>query len=436
MVDRAVGISELVFLKIDTSMKFNPAQSIQNLQYFGEFGGVNPSIEDSSTYTFLKASKMEEVFEKEVEGCYLYSRHWNPTNRYLSQALAKMENTESAVVTSSGMAAITSTLLQLCSHGDEIVSSRVIYGGTYAFLKNVAPRFGVRTHFVDFSKLNEIEKAITPFTKVVYCESVSNPLLEVTDLRKVAELSKRCGVKFVVDNTFTPMILSPANLGADVVIHSLTKFINGTGDSVAGAVCGTDEFVHSLSDVSSGTIMLLGPVMDSHRAASILKNLHSLHLRVQQHSRNALFVAERLSAEGFDIRYPGLPTAPGHAILKKLMNPGFGFGGVLLLNMGTRERAYSLMEKMQQSNVGYLAVSLGFYKTLFSAPGSSTSSEIPDGEREAMGLTDGLVRISIGLDANIAETVEKMLICLREVDQMNVSPPKQDPSLIAMAMQH
>ncbi len=414
-------------------MKFDPAQSIQNLQYFGEFGGVNPSIEDSSTYTFLKASKMEEVFEKEVEGCYLYSRHWNPTNRYLSQALARMENTESAVVTASGMAAITATLLQLCSHGDEIVSSRVIYGGTYAFLKNVAPRFGIRTRFVDFTRPDEVEKAITPFTRVLYAESVSNPLLEVIDLQRIGEISKRNGLKFVVDNTFTPMILTPANWGADVVVHSLTKFINGTSDTVAGVVCGTHDFIHSLSDVSNGMIMLLGPVMDSHRAASILKNLHSLHLRMLQHSRNAQYVAERLTMENCDIRYPGLSDAPGHDVLTRLMNIGYGYGGMVLLNMGTREKAYALMERMQQANIGYLAVSLGFYKTLFSAPGSSTSSEIPDGERETMGLSDGLVRISIGLDANIEETTRKMMECIDAVNQNYQKPESisEDTSLYA-----
>lgn len=417
-------------------MKFDPAQNIQNLQYFGEFGGVNPSIEDSSTYTFLKAAKMEEVFEKEAEGCYLYSRHWNPTNRYLSQALAKLEDTQAAAVTASGMAAITSTILQLCSHGDEIVSSRIIYGGTYAFFKNVAPRFGIRTHFVDFTKMEEIEKAITPFTRVVYCESVSNPLLEVADLRKIGEICKRYGVKFVVDNTFTPMILTPAHWGADVVIHSLTKFINGTSDTVAGAVCASSEFIHSLSDVTQGMIMLLGPVMDSHRAASILKNLHSLHLRMCRHSDNALYVAERLLAAGLDIRYPGLPSTPGHDILKGLMNDGYGFGGMLLLNMNTRLRAYDLMERMQQASIGYLAVSLGFYKTLFSAPGSSTSSEIPDGERESLGLTDGLVRISIGLDANIQETVRKMMKCIEEVNASLplVAKALPDSSLYATAL--
>lgn len=419
-------------------MKFDPAKNIQNLQYFGEFGGVNPSIEDSSTYTFLKASKMEEVFEKDVEGCYLYSRHWNPTNRYLSQALAKMENTESAVVTSSGMAAITTTLLQLCSHGDEIVSSRIIYGGTYAFLKNVAPRFGIRTRFVDITRLDEIEKAITPFTKAVYCESISNPLLEVADLEKIGKLCQRMGVKLIVDNTFAPMIITPANWGADIVIHSLTKFINGTSDTVAGAICSTDEFIHALSDVNSGTVMLLGPVMDSHRAASILKNLHSLHLRIKRHSENAHYVAETLRQDGIDVRYPGLPDAPGYEILHRIMNTGYGYGGMLVLNMGSRRRAYDLMERMQQANIGYLAVSLGFYKTLFSAPGSSTSSEMPDGERERLGLTDGLVRMSVGLDANISETVKKMLQCIKAVDKTIplIETVKPEGSLYAMALQH
>ncbi|MBX2957017.1 MAG: aminotransferase class I/II-fold pyridoxal phosphate-dependent enzyme [Cyclobacteriaceae bacterium] len=396
-------------------MKFNPAQNIQNLQFFGEFGGVNPSIEDSSTYTFLKASKMEEVFEKGIEGCYLYSRHWNPTNRYLSQALAKMENTESAAVTASGMAAITSTLLQLCGQGDEIICSRMVYGGTYAFLKNVAPRFGIKTHFVDITKIDRIEKAITPATKVIYCESVSNPLLEVTDIRALSKLSRKHGLKLVVDNTFTPMIVSPTNLGADIVIHSLTKFINGTSDTVAGAICASDEFIHQLSDVNSGMIMLLGPVMDSMRSVSVLKNLHSLHVRLQQHSKNALYLATALSKAGIEVRYPGLSTHPQHELMNSIMSREFGYGGMLVINMGTKQNAYRLMERMQQKNLGYLAVSLGFYKTLFSSPGSSTSSEIPDEERDAMGLSDGLVRISVGLDANIEETFSKMKNCLEEV---------------------
>ncbi|MCU0356827.1 MAG: aminotransferase class I/II-fold pyridoxal phosphate-dependent enzyme [Cyclobacteriaceae bacterium] len=395
-------------------MKFNPAQNIQNLQFFGEFGGVNPSIEDSSTYTFLKAEKMEEVFEKEIEGCYLYSRHWNPTNRYLSEAMAKMENTEAATVTASGMAAITCTLLQLCGAGDEIIASRMVYGGTYTFLKNVAPRFGIRVKFVDITRLDKIEKAITAHTKVIYCESVSNPLLEVSDIRGISSIAKKHHIKLVVDNTFTPMIISPANLGADVVVHSLTKYINGTSDTVAGAICASHEFIHQLSDVHHGMTMLLGPVMDSMRSASVLKNLHSLHIRMKQHSRNASLLAERLTGLGIDVRYPGLNKHPQHELMKQMMNDGFGFGGMLVINVGTKKKAYTLMEKMQRANIGYLAVSLGFYKTLFSSPGSSTSSEIPEEERELMGLSDGLIRVSVGLDEQIDSTFYRWTKCLKE----------------------
>lgn len=401
--------------EISLAMKFNPAQNIQNLQYFGEFGGVNPSIEDSSTYTFLRADKMEETFEGLEEGCYLYSRHWNPTNRYLSQALAKMENTESAVVTASGMAAITSTLLQLCSMGDEIVSSRMVYGGTYAFMKNVAPRFGIKTNFVDITNIKELEKAITPKTKLVYCETMSNPLLEISDIPKISALCKKHKIKLVVDNTFTPMIISPANLGADIVIHSLTKYINGNSDTVAGAICASNEFIHSLIDVNNGSVMLFGPVMDSMRAASVLKNLHSLHIRMKKHSENAQALAERFAVEGIEIHYPGLKTHPQHALMQSMMHEEFGYSGMIVLNMETKKKAYRLMEKMQIANVGYLAVSLGFYKTLFSSPGSSTSSEIPEEDRKAMGLSDGLVRMSIGLDANIDETFKKIKTCLNEV---------------------
>ena len=396
-------------------MKFNPAQSIQNLQFFGEFGGVNPSIEDSSTYTFLKADKMEEGFEKESEGCYLYSRHWNPTNRYLSLALSNMENTESALVTASGMAAITCTIMQLCRQGDEIVSSRMIYGGSYAFLKNVAPRFGIQTRFVDITNLEEIKKAITSKTKLVYCESVSNPLLEVADLPGISQICKGHGIKLVVDNTFTPMIISPSNYGADIVIHSLTKYINGTSDTVAGAICGTHEFINELIDVNHGSVMLFGPVMDSMRAASVLKNLHSLHIRIKQHSHNALYLAVRFSQFGIEVKYPGLPAHPQHELMTRLMNTEFGYGGMMVINMGTKKKAYKLMEKMQESNVGYLAVSLGYYKTLFSSPGNSTSSEIPDEERARMGLSDGLVRMSIGLDEKIQETYAKMIKYIEQV---------------------
>ncbi len=391
---------------------FKPADQIQDLQYFGEFGGVNPSITDSSTFTFLQAGKMEEVFEKEIEGCYLYSRHWNPMNRYLSQAIAKMEGTENASVTGSGMAAITNAILQICSAGDEIVSSRTIYGGTYAFFKNFLPRFGIKTTFVDSTNMDKVKAAITNKTKVVYCESISNPMLEVADLPNLAKIAKQFNCKLVVDNTFSPLMISPSILGADVVVHSMTKFINGSSDCVAGVVCGKKDFIDSLSDVNNGASMLLGPVLDSFRSASILKNLRTLHVRMKQHSANALHIATKLNDDGHKVIYPGLPKHPQHQLLKTLWNEEYSFGGLFLIDMKTKERANHLMELMQESNVGYLAVSLGSYKTLFSAPGGSTSSEIPEEERKEIGLSEGLVRISMGLDNNPERTYQIIKKCL------------------------
>ena len=396
-------------------MKFNPADNIQDLQYFGEFGGVNPSISDSSTYTFLSAKTMFDTFEGNADGCYLYSRHSTPSNLYLGEALAAMEGTETANVTASGMGAITPVLLQLCNAGDHIVSSRTIYGGTYAFLKNFTPKLGIETTFVDITKLELVEAAITKNTKVLYCESVSNPLLEVADIKGLSALAKKHNLKLIVDNTFSPLSISPAKLGADIVCHSLTKFINGSSDTVGGVVCGSQEFINDLRSVNDGACMLLGSTMDSLRAASILKNMRTLHIRMKQHSFNAAFLADKFEADGLKTVYPGLESHPSHQLFKTMMNTEYGFGGMLTIDAGSLDKANELMELMQHKNLGYLAVSLGFYKTLFSAPGSSTSSEIPENEQKEMGLTDGLIRFSIGLDNDIERTYNMMKACMVEV---------------------
>jgi methionine-gamma-lyase len=395
-------------------MKFNPANNIQDLQYFGEFGGVNPSISDSSTYTFISAKTMLDTFEGNTDGCYLYSRHSTPSNLYLGEALAAMEGTEAANVASSGMGAITPTILQICGQGDHVVSSRTIYGGTYAFLKNFTPRMGIETTFVDITKLRAVEAAITSTTKIIYCESVSNPLLEVADIKALSVLAKKYNLKLIVDNTFSPLSISPAQLGADIVIHSLTKFINGSSDSMGGVVCGTSEFVNSLKSVIDGASMLLGASMDSLRSSSILKNMRTLHIRIKQHSMNAAFLANKFEKDGLKTVYPGLESHPSHALFKTMMNVAYGFGGMLTVDAGSLEKANALMELMQEKNIGYLAVSLGFYKTLFSAPGTSTSSEIPEDERKEMGLSEGLIRFSIGLDNDIERTYKLMRTCMLE----------------------
>jgi methionine-gamma-lyase len=313
------------------------------------------------------------------------------------------------------MGAITPTLLQLCSNGDHIVSSRTIYGGTYAFLKNFTPRFGIKTTFVDITKLDVVEAAITPNTKVLYCETVSNPLLEVADITGLAKLAIKHNLKLVVDNTFSPLSVAPAKMGADIVIHSLTKYINGSSDTVGGVVCGSREFINSLKDVNSGASMLLGPTMDSLRSASVMKNLRTLHIRMKQHSSNALYLATKFENDGLKVVYPGLKSHPSHVLYNAMINQEYGFGGMMTVDVGTIDKANELMELMQDRNLGYLAVSLGFYKTLFSAPGTSTSSEIPLEEQKEMGLTDGLIRFSIGLDNDIERTYQSMKECMVEL---------------------
>lgn len=391
------------------------ASALQDLWVFGEYGDVNPSITDSSTYTFLSPDTMRERFSRDMAGCFLYSRQFNPTDRELDVALAAIEGTESAHVTASGMAAISSTILQLCKAGDTIVSDWTVYGGTYALLSNFLPRYGIRTSFVDITNLDMVRKAMTNTTRLLYCESISNPLLRVPDFRALRDLAGTIGARLVVDNTFSPLILSPHRFGADVVVHSLTKFMNGSSDCVAGAICASREFIDEVTGVNEGACMLLGPVLDSLRAASILKNLHHLHLRMPQHSRNAQCIAERLRHAGLKVHYPGLADHPQHQLLRSMMHPSYGFGGMLVLDLGTVEKADAAMVAFQEAKVGFLAVSLGYFRTLFSAPANSTSSEIPRERQQEMGLSDGMVRMSIGLDHDIERTWERIERSLRTV---------------------
>lgn len=399
-------------------MKFDPASNIQDLKQFGEYGDVNPSITDSATYTFMQAKTMSETFEGEAEGCFLYSRHWNPSNKYLSDALAAMEGTEAAWVTGSGMGAITCAILQLCSAGDHIVSSMTTYGGTFAFMQNYLPKFNIGVTFVDITDHKAVEAAIRPNTKMIYTETMTNPLLQISDIPTLGKIADKHGVKLVVDNTFTPMMVAPARLGAHVVVYSLTKFINGKNDCVGGAICADLDFINALLNVNDGTAMLLGPVLDPMRSSSILKNLHTLHIRMKQHSHNAMYLAHKFKEAGLKFNYPGMETHPGHALLKSMMDPQFGFGGMIAIDMGKAETANALMEMMELEDVGYLAVSLGYFKTIFSNSGKSTSSEVPEEIQRKMGLSEGLIRFSVGLDNDIDRTWQRIKKCLVNMELM------------------
>ncbi len=382
---------------------------------FGERGGVNPSVTDSSTFAFEKPETMEELFSHEIEGRFLYSRHSSPANRNLAEALALLEGAEAAVTTASGMSAISCALMQQCGAGDEIVASRTLYGGTYALLKHVLPRFGIETRFVDINDLDEAAARLGPRTKAIFCESISNPMLEAADIPALSRLAKARGVALMVDNTFSPLIIQPARLGADVTIYSLTKFVNGASDCLAGAICGASSFVDRLKDVCSGMAMLAGPALDGFRAAQIRKNLHTLHLRMRQHSDNALRIAQALESWGLKVHYPGLASSRWRERMRRLANLDYGFGGVLTLDVGDRDAANRLMARMSVARVGLLAVSLGYFRTLFCAPGSSTSSEIPPAERARMGLSPGLIRISAGLEPHVGEVIARLRQCLAEV---------------------
>jgi methionine-gamma-lyase len=397
-------------------MKNSPASRIQDLLQFGEFGDVNPSITDSATYTFMQAKTMKDTFEGLTEGYFLYSRHWNPSNKYLADALAAMEGTEAAWVTGSGMAAITCTILQLCNSGDHIVSSMTVYGGTYAFLQNYLSKFNISVTFVDITDLKAVENAIKPNTKIIYTETMTNPMLQISDIPELSKIAKKGKIHLVVDNTFTPMMISAATLGADIVVYSMTKFINGKNDCVAGAICASSEFINAICNVNDGTAMLLGPVLDPLRSSSILKNLHTLHIRMEQHSKNAMYLSERFKEYGIKVSYPGLKDFKGHDLMKSMLNEGFAFGGMFFVDLITTERSCTFMEMMEEKGVGYLAVSLGYFKTLFSNSGKSTSSEVPEDLQREMGMSDGLVRFSVGLDHDIARTWEMIKHCL---DEMN-----------------
>ena len=395
-------------------MNFDPATRLLDSLHVDITKGVNQSISDSATYTFDNGDEMTKTFHGEKEA-FLYSRHWNPTNLELSKALAAMEGTDSAWVTGSGMAAITVAILQLCKKGDHIISSMTTYGGTFAFMKNWLPQMGITTTFVDITNEEAVKNAIQDNTKIIYTETMTNPLLQISDIPTLSTIAKQNNLKLVVDNTFSPMIFSPIKLGADIVVYSMTKFINGKNDTTAGAICASGDFINSLIDLNDGTAMLLGPVLDTYRASNIHKNLFTLHIRMKQHSKNAMFLAQKFKELGLKVNYPGLDNHPQHQVMTKTMNKEYGYGGMISIDAGSVEQASKFMALMQEKGVGYLAVSLGYFKTIFSNSGSSTSSEVPVSLQEKMGLTEGLVRYSVGLDNHIEETYEIIYSCLKEL---------------------
>jgi methionine-gamma-lyase len=400
--------------------RFNPLESLANMRHeFGEHGGVNMSIEASTTFTVLQAASLPRLFRGEIGpdsgspetgGCYLYGRHFNPTVYVLGRELAALEGTAAAYCTASGMGAVSAVLMQCCQPGDHIVASDALYGGTFALLHDFLPKkANIDTTFVHVADHAAIEAAFTDRTKILYVESISNPTLVVADIPKLAEIAHRHGAKLVVDNTFSPLVLSPAQLGADVVIHSLTKFINGASDIIAGAICADHQLIADMMDLHTGALMLLGPTMDPRVAFEISLRLPHLAVRMVEHGRRALAFSERLAEKGLNVIYPGLKSHPQHEVLVRLANPGFGYGGIFCLDMQTADRANALLERLQnERGFGYIAVSLGYFDTLMSVSASSTSSELSKEDMDRAGISPGLVRFSIGITGSLEQRWSQM----------------------------
>ncbi|MAO84113.1 MAG: cystathionine beta-lyase [Myxococcales bacterium] len=400
----------------------DPVERLAALRHeFGEHGGVNMSIEASTTFTVMEAGTMPEIFQgtlgPDAGGCYLYGRHFNPTVYVLGRQLAALEGTEAGYCTASGLGAIACALLGLLDQGDHIVASDTLYGGTWAMLSEFLPRkCGITTSFVDINDAKAVAAACGPRTRVVYAESLSNPTLRVTNLPMLAEVAHAHKAQLVVDNTFTPLGVTPTDHGADVVVHSLTKFVNGASDFIAGAVCGREEFIGSLMDLHVGPLMLLGPTMDPQVAHSISLRIPHLPIRMIEHARRAQVFAQRLEQAGVKVSYPGLESHPDHQLLQKIGRPEYGFGGLLTIDAGERAKAEALMDDLQNAEgFGFMAVSLGYFDTLMSCSASSTSSELSDEALAAAGIAPGLVRMSIGFTGSLEQRWQQLERALRRV---------------------
>lgn len=400
----------------------NPVETLATTRHeFGEHGGVNMSVEASTTFTVMHSDTMPEIFGgkkgPDQGGCYLYGRHFNPTVYTLGKQLAALEGTEAAYCTASGMSAISATLMQLCDAGDHIVSSNAVYGGSYALMHDLLPpKTGITTSLVDITDLAAVEAAITPRTRVIFTESMANPTLRIADIPELGAIARRHGIKLVVDNTFSPLILSPIKHGADIVVHSMTKFISGASDHIAGAICADASFIQQLMDLHTGMLMILGPTMDPQIAFNINLRIPHLPLRMTEHGQRTQIFAERLHAMGMKVSYPGLPQHPDHALMSELHCPDYGYGGVLTMDMGTVEHANELLDLLQNEyHFGYVAVSLGYFDTLMSCSGSSTSSELTDEDKTAANISPGLVRLSVGYTGTIEQRWTQLSEALKRV---------------------
>jgi len=356
------------------------------------YGAVNVPIYQSSTFAFRDAAHGAALFAGREDG-YIYTRIGNPTIRALENTLAELERGCTGIATSSGLGAVAAVYMALLEAGTHLVSTASVYGPSRGLVEQHLARFGVQSSFVDTSDLERVRRAIRPNTRLIYVETPSNPAMQVTDLRAVAELAHQCKCLLVVDNTFaSPYLQRPIELGADVVLHSVTKFINGHADVVGGViVTRTEELNRRIRPL----MINLGCNMDPHQAFLVLRGLKTLGLRIERAQASAMQIARWLEQHPKVawVRYIGLPSHPQHDLVRRQMR---GFGSMISFELkGGLEAGIRLMNSVRLAT---LAVSLGGVETLIEHPASMTHAGLSHEDRLAAGITDGLVRYSVGIE--------------------------------------
>lgn len=358
-----------------------------------ETGALVAPMQLTSTFVFTP-EKMARNLAGDKEGIFSYGRSKNPTQNSFQAKVAALEGGEAALATGSGMAAISLAILSFVHSGDHVISCNTVYGGTYALFTKIFKDLKIDVTFVPTTDKAEMEKAIRPNTKMIYIESVLNPTMEVPNIEDAIKFGQEKGLTIVVDNTFlTPYILRPLELGADVVVHSTTKYINGHGDHLGGVIVGKADFIEN---IRGGIYQELGPVPSPFACWLGLRGLKTLHLRMRQHCENALALAEWLEAHPKveKVIYPGLKSHPHHDRAKALFKNGFGGMLSFTVRGGTQE-AQKAINSLKMS---YHAVSLGDLDTLVQHPATMTHGKIPPKERLVMGITDNMIRVSVGVE--------------------------------------
>ncbi len=356
-------------------------------------GALDTPIYQSTTFVSADADEMAAVYGEQQPG-YMYTRYGNPTIHALEVKLAALEGGDAALATASGMAAVSTAILGYVKMGDHVVAARSLYGASYNFLNRKLPRMGASATFLESARVEDFERAIRPNTRLIYFETPSNPVLEIVDIAAIAALGRARGIPTMIDNTFaSPALQQPLRLGVTVAVHSATKYLCGHGDAMGGAIIGSREYISLLVHE---VIRDFGGVISPFNAWLILRGIRTLHLRMPAHCSNAQQVAEFLAAHSNVERvyYPGLPGHPGHDVARKQMS---AFGAMISFEAkGGYEAGKQVMDGVR---LFARAASLGDTRSLIVHPASTSHRAVPPEERRAIGITDGLVRLSVGIEA-------------------------------------